>query len=97
MATNLASLGHCDSVKPQMPHFIVGKLVGIVFGAAPNDIPWLIRLEVADRCGSGILFGCDDGAAYQHNGWHRPRSCDDAGAYLSVPYSADYVFLGKGA
>ena len=24
-------------------------------------------------------------------------TCDSAGSYLSVPYSADYVFIGSGA
>jgi hypothetical protein len=35
---------------------VVAKVVGIAFGATPNDIPWL-RLEVADGRGSGILSG----------------------------------------
>src|SRR6266481_8068842 len=33
---------------------VVGKVVGIVFGATPKDSPWL-RLEVVDRRGNGML------------------------------------------
>ncbi len=75
---------------------LVGKVVGIVFGATPNDIPWL-RLEVADRRGSGILSGVMTVQRINTKGGTAQGSCDNTGTYLSVPYSAEYVFLGKGA
>ena len=78
---------------------VVGKVVGMVFGATPNDIPWL-RLEVADRRGSGILSGVTTVQRVNTKGGTAQGPCDNTGTYLTVPtvpYSAEYVFLGKGA
>jgi hypothetical protein len=75
---------------------IVGKVIGIVFGATPNDIPWL-RLEVTDRRGSGLLSGVITVQRINTNGGTAQGPCDNISTYLSVPYSAEYVFLAKGA
>ena len=74
---------------------VKGKVVVSAPGATSSDIPWL-KLEVVEHRGSGILT---DAAVVQRintRGGVAPRSCDNAGSYLSVPYSADYVFLRKG-
>jgi Protein of unknown function (DUF3455) len=75
---------------------IVGKVVGIVFGATPDDIPWL-RLEVVDRHGNGLLSGVTTVQRINTKGGAARGSCDNTGIYLSVPYSAEYVFLGRSA
>jgi len=75
---------------------VVGRVVAIVFGATPNDVPWL-RLDVVRRQGSGMLSGVTTVQRINTKGGAAQGSCDSAGSYLSVPYSADYVFLGKGA
>jgi Protein of unknown function (DUF3455) len=75
---------------------VVGKVVGIVFGATPNDIPWL-RLEVVDRRGNGMLSGVMTVQRINTKGGTAQGPCDNTRIYLSVPYSAEYVFLGRGA
>ena len=75
---------------------VVGKVVGIVFGATANDIPWL-RLEVVDRRGGGMLSGVTTVQRVDTKGGMAQGPCDHTDIYLSVPYSAKYVFLGKGA
>ena len=74
---------------------VTGKAIGSVPGAAPNDIPWL-KLEVVSRRGSGILSGVTTVQRINTSGGKLEGACDKAGAYRSVPYSADYVFLRKG-
>jgi hypothetical protein len=75
---------------------IVGKVAAIVSGATANDVPWL-RLDVVRRQGSGMLSGVTTVQRINTKGGAAQGPCDSAGSYLSVPYSADYVFLGKGA
>ena len=70
---------------------VVGKVVGIVFGATANDIPWL-KLEVI----GGMLSGVMTIQRINTKGGMAQGPCDHADMYLSVPYSAEYVFLGKG-
>jgi hypothetical protein len=74
---------------------VVGKAVGSVPGAMPNDIPWL-KLEVISRRGSGILSGVTTVQRFNTKGGKLEGACDKAGAFTSAPYSADYVFLRKG-
>jgi hypothetical protein len=74
---------------------VVGKAVGSVPGATPNDIPWL-KLEVISRRGSGILSGVTTVQRINTRGGKLEGACDKAGAFTSAPYSADYVFLRKG-
>jgi hypothetical protein len=75
---------------------IVGKVVGIAFAATPNDIPWL-RLDVVDRRGNGLLSSVTTVQRINTKGGSAQGPCDNTGIYLSVPYSAEYVFLGRGA
>ncbi len=73
---------------------IVGKVAGRAPGATAQDIPWL-RLEVTERRGSGALSGVTTVQRIQTRGGAAEGPCDTAGAYRSVPYAADYVFLRK--
>jgi hypothetical protein len=74
---------------------VVGKVAGNAPGAAANDIPWL-KLTVISQRGSGTLTGVTTVQRINTSGGKLEGSCDKAGSYRSVPYSADYVFLRKG-
>ncbi|MFY9686630.1 MAG: DUF3455 domain-containing protein [Pseudolabrys sp.] len=63
-------------------------------GATSNDIP-LLRLDVAARHGSGLLSGITTIQRLNTRGGRADVACDSAGAFLSVPYSADYAFYKK--
>jgi uncharacterized protein DUF3455 len=73
---------------------VVGKTAGSIPGATPNDIPWL-KLDVISRRGSGILAGVATVQRINTRGGKLEGACDKPGAFSSVPYSADYVFLRK--
>jgi Protein of unknown function (DUF3455) len=73
---------------------VTGKVIGSVPGATPNDIPWL-KLDVVSRRGSGILTGATTVQRINTSGGKLEGPCEKTGAYRSVPYSADYVFLHK--
>jgi hypothetical protein len=74
---------------------VVGKAIGNAPGATTNDIAWL-KLEVIAHRGSGILSGVTTVQRINTKGGKIDGACDKAGSFLSVPYSADYVFLRKG-
>jgi hypothetical protein len=65
-------------------------------GASANDIP-LLRLDVAARHGSGLISGVTTIQRLNTRGGRADGACDSAGAFLSVPYSADYAFYKKAA
>jgi uncharacterized protein DUF3455 len=73
---------------------VVGKAVGNAPGATANDIPWL-KLEVVSRRGSGVLGGVTTVQRINTSGGKLTGLCDKAGAFSSVAYAADYVFLRK--
>jgi len=73
----------------------VGKVSASAPGATPNDIPWL-KLDVTSRRGSGILADVTTVQRINTKGGKRDGACDAVGSFVSVPYSADYVFLRKG-
>jgi hypothetical protein len=73
---------------------VVGKVVGRAPGATSKDIPWL-KLEVTERRGAGLLSGVTTVQRVNTQGGAAEGPCDKAGAYLSVVYAADYVFLRK--
>jgi hypothetical protein len=73
---------------------VVGKVVGSAAGATPRDIPWL-RLDVVERRGNGTLSGVTTVQRINTKGGSAQGPCDNTGIYLSVPYAADYVFLGR--
>jgi hypothetical protein len=73
---------------------VVGKVAGRAPGTTAQDIPWL-KLEVTERRGSGAFSGVTTVQRIQTRGGAAEGPCDTAGAYRSVPYAADYVFLRK--
>jgi hypothetical protein len=74
---------------------VTGKAVANVPGTTPSDIPWL-KLDVVAHRGSGALSGVTTVQRINTHGGVVNGTCDKAGAFFSVPYSADYVFLRKG-
>jgi Protein of unknown function (DUF3455) len=74
---------------------VVGKAIGNAPGATANDIP-LLKLEVTSQRGSGVLSGVTTVQRINTKGGKVEGPCEVAGAFKSVPYSADYVFLRKG-
>jgi hypothetical protein len=75
---------------------VAAKVAARAPGATPNDIPWL-RLEVTTQRGNGMLYGVTTVQRINTRGGVAQGPCDGAGAYQSVPYSADYVFLSTGS
>jgi hypothetical protein len=71
---------------------VQGKVVGLAPGSTADDIPWL-KLEVATRAGNGALSSVTTVQRINTGGGMAHGSCDKPGAFLSVPYRADYVFL----
>jgi hypothetical protein len=73
---------------------VTGRLQGRAPGATPKDIP-LLKLEVLSSRGTGTLTGVTTIQRINTKGGIAEGSCEVAGALLSVPYSADYIFLKK--
>jgi len=73
---------------------VVAKVAARAPGATAEDIP-LLKLEVTSQRGSGQLSGVATVQRLNTRGGVTEGSCSRAGALLSVPYSADYVFLRK--
>jgi uncharacterized protein DUF3455 len=73
---------------------VVGKVAARAPGATARDIPWL-KLEVTERRGTGVLSGVTTVQRISTQGGIAEGACDQAGAYMSVPYAAEYVFLRK--
>jgi hypothetical protein len=73
---------------------VAGKVSASAPGATANDIPWL-KLDVASHRGSGMLADVTTVQRINTHGGKRDGACDAVGSFLSVPYSADYVFLHK--
>jgi len=63
-------------------------------GATASDIP-LLKLDVTSRQGSGQLSGVATILRLNTKGGVGEGPCERAGTFLSVPYSADYMFYGK--
>jgi hypothetical protein len=74
---------------------VTAKAAGNAPGATANDIP-LLKLEVTARRGSGTLADIATVQRINTAGGKLDGACDKAGAYRSIPYAADYVFLRKG-
>jgi hypothetical protein len=73
---------------------VVGKLAGRAPGATTNDIP-LLKLDVTARSGSGRLSDVATIQRINTKGGVAEGACPTAGAFHSVPYSADYAFYRK--
>jgi len=74
---------------------VTGKEVGDAPGATAKDVPWL-KLDVASRRGNGLLADVSTVQRINTHGGVIRGVCHQAGAFRSVPYSADYVFLRMG-
>jgi hypothetical protein len=87
--------GHVDETKLRWDHVdgsaVQAKIVADAPGASPDDIPWL-RLDVISQTGDGALYGVTAVQRINTKGGMAQGSCEKAGSYLDVPYSADYVF-----
>jgi hypothetical protein len=75
---------------------IAGKVAGRAPGATANDIP-LLKLEVTSRRGNGRLTDVTTIQRLNTKGGTAEGACETAGAFLSVPYAADYAFHKKAA
>jgi len=73
---------------------VTGKASGSAPGATPNDVAWL-KLDVVGRRGQGVLADVTTVQRINTNGGALSGACERLGAFRSVPYSADYVFLRK--
>jgi hypothetical protein len=74
---------------------VVAKVAGRAPGATPRDIP-LLKLEVVSQRGNGQLSGVTTIQRLNTKGGKAEGACPTAGAFLSVPYSAEYAFYRKG-
>ena len=73
---------------------IEARASGRAPGATPTDIP-LLRLDVSARRGTGLLADVTTIQRINTRGGVAEGACASADAMMSVPYSADYVFLKK--
>ena len=71
-----------------------GRVAGRAPGATAEDIPWL-RIDVVTQLNDGALYGVTSVQRINTRGGVAAGYCDQVGAYRSVPYSADYIFLRK--
>ena len=75
--------------------FVNAKVAGRAPAATAKDIP-LLKLEVTSQSGAGELTGASIIQRINTKGGVAEGACDQAGSFLAVPYSADYVFFRKG-
>jgi len=73
---------------------IAGKVVARAPAATAQDIP-LLKLEFTARRGNGRLTDVSTIQRLNTKGGAAEGPCARAGAFLSVPYAADYAFYRK--
>jgi hypothetical protein len=73
---------------------VVGKVSGRARGATAQDIPWL-KLTATSHRGSGRFADVATIQRINTSGGQLEGACSQAGAFNSVAYSTDYVFLRK--
>ncbi len=73
---------------------VTGKLAGRAPGATSKDIP-LLKLDVSSRRGAGLLADVTTIQRLNTRGGAAEGACETAGAFLSVPYAAEYTFHRK--
>jgi Protein of unknown function (DUF3455) len=73
---------------------VVGKVAANAPGASETDIP-LLKLNAVAQNGNGLLTGTNSIQRLNTKGGVAKGPCDNAGAFLSVPYFADYAFYKK--
>lgn len=70
---------------------VQGKVTGRLPGATKEDIP-LLRLEVSNSRGNGILSGVTTIQRVETEGGVQEGPCDKAGNFETQAYSSDYIF-----
>lgn len=73
---------------------VSAKVAGRAAGATAGDIP-LLKLDVNAAHGSGQLSGVTTIQRLNTKGGNAEPSCQSPGAFVSVPYTADYAFYRK--
>jgi hypothetical protein len=73
---------------------VIAKVTGSTPGASAKDLD-LVKLAVSANRGSGVLAGVTTVQRINTRGGKLAGACKQAGAFQSVPYAADYVFLKK--
>jgi hypothetical protein len=73
---------------------LVGKVAARAPGATASDIP-LLKLDAMSQGGEGMLAGITTIQRLKTKGGTAEGSCPMMGAFLSVPYAAEYAFLKK--
>jgi hypothetical protein len=73
---------------------VVAKVAERAPAASASDIP-LLKLEVSARRGNGQLSDISTIQRINTKGGVAEGACEQAGALLSVPYTADYTFYRK--
>lgn len=71
--------------------FVMAKIVAQAAGRSADDLPWL-KFGVITQSGDGLFFGASHVQRINTQGGVLRGTCQQAGTYRSVPYSADYVF-----
>ena len=72
-----------------------GKVAARAPGASASDIP-LLKLEAVAPKGEGQLSGITTIQRLNTRGGGADGTCESLGAFLNVPYTADYAFYKKG-
>jgi len=70
---------------------VKARIVARISGRAADDLPWL-KFKAVAQTGSGLFHGVTHVQRINTQGGLLRGSCDRAGDYRNVPYSADYVF-----
>jgi Protein of unknown function (DUF3455) len=87
--------GHVDVTKLRWEHVdgsaVQAKIVARAPGANPDDLP-LLKFDVVSQTEGGALYGVTAIQRINTRGGMAEGSCDTADSYLSVPFTADYVF-----
>jgi hypothetical protein len=73
---------------------VVAKVSGRAPAAGAGDIP-LLRLDVQARRGAGELTAVSTIQRINTRGGVAEGTCERAGAFLNVPYTADYTFYRR--
>lgn len=73
---------------------LTGKVAASTPGATPGDIPWLL-LTVTSHQGHGPVSAATTVQRINTKGGVLSGACGEVGAFMAVPYSADYVFLRR--
>lgn len=74
---------------------VSGKVAARAPGAGPDDIP-LLKLQAVSGNDKGQLSGITTIQRLNTRGGGAGGACDSRGAFLNVPYTADYAFYRKG-